>query len=168
MANFNEYNVQIAGFKSNIEDFRELIQKIDQISNGCTIQLLNADGIAGKEHVFHATVHAIKSFERNENIAKDLGLEICVRTSAQRQISKALDILGLKKGKMKICVVSINCSDDTLCKLDKIIGEKDESVLNPDVNVLKKNYEISDMEIEVSGGISYLLMERTSLLTLDV
>ncbi len=59
---------------------------------------MDADGIAGSEHAVHATIHAIKAFSRKENIAKDMGLEICVRTSGQRQISQALKMLGIKNG----------------------------------------------------------------------
>lgn len=54
-----EYNIQIAGFKSNINDFGKLMNNISEIRKNCTIQLLNADGIAGYEHIFHATVHEL-------------------------------------------------------------------------------------------------------------
>ena len=73
----HDYNIQISGFKPNITNFTELMDNINEISKNCTIQLLNADGIAGYEHILHATIHAIKAFEREDNIANDLGLEIC-------------------------------------------------------------------------------------------
>ena len=91
----SEYQIQIAGFKHKVDNFKELMEKINQLSDECTIQLLNAEGIAGYEHLLHATVHAINAFKRNENIAKDLGLEICVRASAQRQISKEMSFQPL-------------------------------------------------------------------------
>ena len=119
-----EYNIQIAGFSTHVYDVMELMSGVNKISKNadknCTIQLLNADGIGGKEHILHATLHAIKAFERNENIANDIGLEICVRASAQRQISKALDILGIKEGEMNICVVAVDCSENIMNYLEKI------------------------------------------------
>ncbi|MBI5680440.1 MAG: hypothetical protein HZC47_06075 [Methanobacterium sp.] len=163
----SKYNIQIAGFMQDVGNFSDLMKKINEISNDCTIQLLNSDGIAGREHILHATVHAIKSFKRDENIANDLGLEICVRASAQRQISKALDILGLKKGEMNICAVFVGCNNDSMSKLDVLLDKRDNNVLKPDINVLKNIYKISDDEIETAGSIENVMIERTSLLILE-
>ncbi|MGZ7069964.1 MAG: KEOPS complex subunit Cgi121, partial [Methanobacterium sp.] len=87
----------------------------------------------------HATLHAIKAFERNENIANDLGIEICVRASAQRQISKALQILGIKKDEMNICAVAVDCNTDILNELEDILDKRDDEVLNPDQKNSKKD-----------------------------
>ncbi len=162
-----EYNIQIAGFKSNIDDFGNLMSNVNKISKNCTVQLLNADGIAGREHIFHAAVHAIKSFERNENVAKDLGLEICVRASAQRQISKALSILGIKEGEMNICAVAVDCSDNIMGELENILEKRDDMVLYPDEILLKNIYDISDGEIKTAKGISNVMVERTTLLIME-
>ncbi len=162
-----EYNIQIAGFKSNIDDFKKLMSNINKISKNCTVQLLNADGIAGREHIIHAAVHAVKAFERDENIAKDLGLEICVRASAQRQISKALSILGIKEGEMNICAVAVDCSENIMDELGTILDKRDDNILNPDENLLKDIYGISEGEIKTAGGISNLMIEKTTLLILE-
>lgn len=162
-----EYNIQIAGFKSNIDDFKKLMNNINKIGKKCTVQLLNADGIAGREHIIHAAAHAIKAFERNENIAKDLGLEICVRASAQRQISKALSILGLKEGEMNICAVAVDCSENIMDELGTILDKRDDNVLNPDENLLKDIYNISEGEIKTASGISNVMIEKTTLLILE-
>ena len=162
-----EYNIQIAGFKSNINDFGNLMSNINKISKNCTIQLLNADGIAGREHILHAAVHAIKAFERNENIAKDLGLEICVRASAQRQISKALSILGIREGKMNICAVAVDCSENIMDELGDILNKNDDTVLDPDETLLKDIYGISEGEIKTASSISNVMIERTTLLILE-
>lgn len=162
-----EYNIQIAGFKSNVNDFGKLMDNINKISKNCTVQLLNADGIAGREHILHAAVHAIKAFERNENIAKDLGLEICVRASAQRQISKALSILGIKEGKMNICAVTVDCSEDIMDELGTILNKRDDSVLDPEESLLRNIYDISEGEIKTANGVSNVMIEKTTLLILE-
>ncbi len=162
-----ENKIQIAGFRHEIKDFKELMDKINQLSSDCIIQPLNAQGVAGYEHLLHSTVHAINAFERNENIAKDLGLEICVRASAQRQISKALDILGLKEGKMDICVVAVGCNNDLMYKLEVLFDKRDDSVLDPDENALKKIYKISNDEIKTAGSIKNVMVERTTLLIME-
>jgi KEOPS complex subunit Cgi121 len=143
------------------------MNNINELSQKCTIQLLNADGIAGYEHILHATIHAIKAFERDENIANDLGLEICVRASAQRQISKALNILGIKEGEMNICAVTVGCTENIMDLLKTILGNKDDEVLKPDEIILKKTYNISDVEIETMSSISNVMIERTTLLIIE-
>ncbi len=163
----HDYNIQISGFKSNITNFTELMININDISKNCTIQLLNADGIAGYEHVLHASIHAIKAFEREDNIANDLGLEICVRASAQRQISKALNILGIKEGQVNICAVAVNCNDNIMGKLETILGKTDDEVLKPDEAILKKTYNISDTEIKTMKNVTNVMIERTTLLILE-
>ena len=107
-----------------------LINELDRLNNGCIIQLMNAEGIAGRKHVTNAAIHAIKSFSRNENIANSLGLEICVRTSGQRQISQALKMLGITSGNINICAVAIDCEDNIMQKLVNLLGERDDEFLN--------------------------------------
>lgn len=163
-----EYKIQNLGFSATIDDVSQLIKKVNGISgDSCVIQLLNADGIAGEEHILHATYHAICAFKRDGNIANDLGLEVCVRASAQRQISKALNILGLKKGFNNICAVIINCNNSTVKELESILGNRNDDVIISNKTVLKDIYNISDVEIEASGNITRVMIERTSLLILE-
>ena len=136
--NVQEFNIQIAGFKSKIEDYKNLINELAKLNTGCIIQLMNAEGIAGRKHVANAAIHAIKSFSRNENIANSLGLEICVRTSGQRQISQALKMLGITSGNINICAVAIDCEDNIMQTLINLLGERDDAVLEPEENKLKK------------------------------
>lgn len=166
-----EDSMEILGFSSVVDDVPGLMEKINQIkktnSKGCVIQLLNADGIAGKKHILHAALQAVYAFKRDDNIANELGLEICVRASAQRQISKALNILGIKKGSNNICAVIVNCNEDLILELEIILGKRNDEVLKYDTNYLKEIYNISDTEIETAGDISKVMMERTSLLILE-
>ena len=159
-------NIQVAGFRTHITNFRQLMADLKKFDN-CMIQLMNAEGIAGSEHAIHATIHAIKAFSRNENIANDLGLEICVRTSGQRQISQALKTLGIKNGDVTVCVIAVDCNADVMDKLTDILDERDDKVLEPDEDKLKKMYHISDIEAETAGSITKLLMEKTALLILE-
>ena len=159
-----EFNIQIAGFKSKIEDYKNLINELAKLNNGCIIQLMNAEGIAGRKHAANAAIHAIKSFSRNENIANSLGLEICVRTSGQRQISQALKMLGITSGNINICAVAIDCEDNIMQTLADLLGERDDAVLEPDENKLKELYNITEIEADAAGNVTNLLIERTALL----
>ena len=165
-----EDNIEIAGFKGNIENIPSILKKVDSIKSnccdGCIIQLMNAKAIAGEKHIIHGIVHGILAFKRDENLANDLGIEICVRTSAQRQISKALDILGLKEGEMDIAAVLINCPDYFIDELSNIFT-RDDSVFTPDSSVLKNIYSISDEELAIFD-VEDILIDKTSALIVEL
>lgn len=158
-------NLQILGFRGEIDSVGETLKKINSIKKDSQIiQLLNADAVAGKCHIEHGVNHAFLAFERGENLANDLSVEICLRCSAQRQISKAFDLLGLKEGKMNLCAVLINCDDYTL-ELSSLF-DLDEDVLIPDVDKLKKIYSIDDDELNIMD-VEDILIDRISKLIVD-
>ena len=163
-----DHKIRILGFCFVVDDIPDLIRKVNSLTgDSCVVQLLNAEGIAGERHVLHSTYQAIYAFKRGDNIASDLGLEICVRASAQRQISKALKILGLKKGLNRICAVLVDCNQQTVEKLKKLLGQTNHEVLIADEEYLKNLYNISLDEITSSGGLTKAMMERTTLLVLE-
>lgn len=162
-----DLDIQVAGFKSNIINFKKTMNDTININSDCTVQLMDADGIAGTNHAVHAAIHAIKSFARKENISNDLGLEILVRASGQRQISEAIKMLGIKNGEMNICTVTVGCESNIMDKLETILGRREDTVLEPDDFKLKNKYNISDIEEESAGSVSKILMERTALLILQ-
>lgn len=163
-----EHEIRVSGFSKVVEDVPALVERINSLTNNsCVIQLLNADCIAGEEHILHAAQQAIYAFKRGENIANDLGLEICVRASAQRQISKALQILGLKEGSNNICAVTVDCDNRVDKELEPLLGKRNDELLKADVTHLKDIYHISEEEIVHSGNITRAMIERTSLLVLE-
>ena len=128
------------------------------------IQLLNANAIASKNHIIHGVNQAILAFDRGENLAKDLSVEIVLRCSAQRQISKAFKILGLSEGDMELCAVLINC-DDYTNELESMFT-RDDSVLTPNELKLKEIYKISDEELN-DMSVEDILIDRTTKLIVD-
>lgn len=158
-------NVLILGFKAQIDNVNDTLNLIDSIKkDGEIIQLLNADSIASKDHVIHGVNQAILAFERGENLAKDLSVEIALRCSAQRQISKAFKILGLKEGPMDVCAVLINC-DDYTNELSSIFT-LDDSVFTPNVEHLMEIYKIRDVEVE-NLSVDEIIIDRITKLTVD-
>ena len=166
---FKGHEIKITGFETEINDIKEIMGFIKDLTdkNDCTVQLMRARGIAGEKHALQATAQAIKAFERNENTAKDLGLEICLRASAQRQISKALKILGINKGKNDLCVVAVDGGKSVQKKLENVLGPK-QKVLKPDIEVLQELYQISPLEIESAGDMERVMVERSAILNLEL
>lgn len=160
------YNkIEILGFKAYIDSVDSILSKIDEIKkDGEIIQLLNADAIAGKNHILHGVNQAFLAFERSENLANDLNVEIVLRCSAQRQISKAFKILGLNEGWMNLCVVLINC-DDYRSSLSKIF-DFDDNVLLADFEELVKIYKISQNELD-NLSVENIIIDRITKLVVD-
>lgn len=158
-------NVQILGFKAQIDSVGDTLDFIDSVKkDGEIIQLLNADSIASKNHVIHGVNQAILAFEREENLAKDLSVEIALRCSAQRQISKAFKILGLKEGSMNICAILINC-DDYTDELSSVF-ELDDDVFDLNEKHIVDIYKISEDEME-NLSVEEIIIDRITKLTVD-
>ena len=158
-------NLQILGFKGNIASVSDTLNYINSIKKDSEIiQLLNADAVAGRRHIEHGVNQAFSAFERGENLANDLSVEICLRCSAQRQISKAFDLLGLKEGQMNLCAILIDCDDYTSQLSSRFT--LDDNVLLPDVGKLKNIYDISDDELGIID-VEDILIDRISKLVVD-
>lgn len=158
-------SLKILGFRATVDSIGDTLNQIDDIKkDGEIIQLLNADAIAGKNHVIHGVNQAKLAFDRNENLANDFSVEIALRCSAQRQISKAFKILGLKEGHMNLCALLINC-DDYSKELSSIFIP-DDNVLIPNNDKLMKIYHIGENEIE-NVSIEDIIIDRITKLTVD-
>ncbi|WP_407415028.1 KEOPS complex subunit Cgi121 [Methanobrevibacter sp.] len=158
-------NLRILGLKGKIDSVSDTLNQINSIKKDSEIiQLLNADAVAGRRHIEHGVNQAFLAFERGENLANDLSVEICLRCSAQRQISKAFDLLGLKEGPMNLCAILIDCEDYT-SQMSSLF-DLDESVLTPDADILKEIYGISDDELEIMD-VEDILIDRISKLIVD-
>lgn len=159
-------NVQILGFKAQIDSVEDTLDFIDSVKKDDEIiQLLNADSIASKNHVIHGVNQAVLAFERGENLAKDLSVEIALRCSAQRQISKAFKILGLKEGPMNICAILINCDDYTE-ELSSVFNF-DESVFDLNEKHLADIYKINEAERE-NLSVEEIIIDRITKLAVDL
>ncbi len=158
-------NIQILGFRAHIDSVGDTLDEINSIKqDGEIIQLLNADSIASKNHIIHGVNQAFLAFERGENLAKDISVEIVLRCSAQRQISKAFRVLGLKEGEMNLCAVMINSKDYTN-ELSSLFTF-DEDVLIPDLDNLAKVYKISDAEIQ-NMSVEEIIIDRITKLAVE-
>ncbi|MDR2544154.1 MAG: KEOPS complex subunit Cgi121 [Methanobrevibacter sp.] len=162
--------ITIAGFKGDIQNIDDTLKIVDNIQDSCCdggiIQLMDAKAIAGIKHLEHGIIHGFNSFKNRLNIANDIGIEICLRVTATRQISKALDIIGLKEGEMDICAVLINSPDYFLDELSNVF-KRDDNVLSGDESILKNIYNISKEELAIYS-VTDILIDRTTELILEI
>ena len=158
-------NIKILGFKASINSIEETLDLINSIKDDDEIiQLVNADSIVSRNHIIHGVNQAFLAFNRGENLANDMSVEIVLRCSAQRQISKAFEILGLKKGNMNLCAILINSKDYT--KELSSFFTLDNSVLTPDNENLISIYQITEKELEIMS-LEDIIIDRITKLTVD-
>ncbi len=146
----------------NVEDFLHKLKKASG-EKSITIQALDADKLAGEEHIRFAVEKAMNSFKAGTNIANDLAKEIMLYASGTRQINRAMR-LGIHTGKNNVVLVAVG-KDVDLSAFEEI---KPKPVL--DYNESKKEaimelFNITKEEIEAVGDekIPQLVLERVAL-----
>lgn len=144
----NDYKITIHSYKDNsVDNIPKFLKRIDEITslnNGSIIQLLDCDYICGQEHLNQAIAQSIKAFNEKQNFAKDKGLEICVRLSAQKQINQALKLLGIKE-QGNITAVYINATDKQVQMVEKLLSDRcDELLEEYDENLIIEAYGLDN------------------------
>lgn len=95
-----------------IEDIKVFLREIADKSkaNGCIIQAINADRVAGEKHLQFAVSKALRAFRQGKNAAKDMGIEVMRYASGKRQIEEAFS-MGVHEGQNNIVFVVMGKSD---------------------------------------------------------
>lgn len=148
-----------------IEDIEIFLTKIKEIRKGKDIVILalDADKLAGKNHLMFAIEKAMNSFKTGRNIANDLGKEIMLYVSGTRQINRAMKI-GVHNGKNNIVLVAIGEEID-LSVFDEITPKDVVHYEGSKNRALRDIFNITDEEIKASGvdKIPELVLERVAL-----
>ncbi|MDH7477960.1 MAG: KEOPS complex subunit Cgi121 [Candidatus Bathyarchaeota archaeon] len=173
--------ILITGFRDvRIEDAEEFLKIIsDKKPSGVEIQFFNAKLVATWQHLYFAALNALTAFKNKMNISKSLAMEILLYASAQRQIRKAMETMGIKSETSEMAVLVIGEKPDmvksALLVVSKHINAKqDETVLEllkRKNELIKKTFEISELELEtmmkendLEDAIVSLVIERMALL----
>ena len=153
---FNKY-FAIAGFINvRIDDFNNFFDQVREKTKDAHIQFLDAGLVAGWEHLYFAVLNALKAFEGGLNISNSLAVEALLYASAQRQISKAVGLLGIKPESPHIAVLVVSETKkriDTALEIvsQLISAERDDDILeltDEKVGDIRRLFGISDLELE--------------------
>lgn len=180
--NPKELNKKIAiiGFNNvkleNTYTFLEQFKK----ENKAAIQFFDAKHVAGTQHLYFAALNALNAFQKKTNISNNLEVEALLYASAQRQIQKAVKMLGIKQGTSDVAALIItengHKKTDYIDMVSKRVpGERDDSVLeltNKKIQKIKEIFNISDIEFEAKlkkeglekEALTDLVIERMALL----
>lgn len=172
----------ITGFREvrigNVEAFFKAIR--NETPADVEIQFFDAQLVATWQHLYFAVLNALTTFKNEENVSRNLAMEILLYVSAQRQIRKAMKLLGIKPYSPNIAmtviadrpnnagvVLSLTCKnlrlkpDETVIELTR---SKEEAI--------RKAFDISEAELEavckgddLEAALVDLVIERMALLS---
>jgi len=150
-------HLAVAGFRNlGVKDVKGFLEAVQGAGRGVCVQFFDARLIAGWEHLFFAALNALKAFERGMNVSNSLAMEILLFASAQRQIKRAVELLGVKPETSATAVLVMAETPQEVTEILKTVsrlvpGERDDSVLeltNEKIEAIKGFFKISDLELQ--------------------
>jgi len=180
---FDRY-IGVTGFKNvKVENVERFLDNVRKKTENVSVQFFNAKLIAGPEHLYFAALNALKAFESNLNISNSLAVETLLYASAQRQIRKAVELLGIKDESSEVAVLVLAETEDKVRETLEVISEFIQGIPDDDVTELsdekietiRELFGISDLELEAKlekkgfekEALINLVMEHMALLAIE-
>lgn len=108
MSNLGSFEYQYSVFSTsqpfNSGTVIELIKR--QKKDNVHLQILDPTFIVSEKQIIAALYHTKKAFQRENNIARDFTTEFLLRLSGKRQISNAINFLGIKDSCINIMIIA--------------------------------------------------------------
>ncbi len=180
---FEEFNIyaEITGFSGINFAQAEAYLKGNRktVQNGVWIQFFEADLIATQQHLYFAVLNALLAFKNQTNLSKSLAMETMLYASAQRQIQKAIGLLGIKPESTDLAVVIIGEKTEQIKTMLSEVsaclhGEADDSVLEitpKKMAKIQEAFEVTSQMLEATKkqkvsemAVVDLVIERMALL----
>src|SRR6266704_2048182 len=158
----------ILGFdNARIVDPEKTLRQLRSARDKAQVQLLKATLVAGPEHLRFAARNALHSFGSKSPRSKSLAVEFLLYVSCQRQISKAIRLLGVEPADRQVVLVALS---------ESLFGGADDSLIEigsrRKLAEIQRSYGVSKREIEAarfecendSEVLKRLIVERSALL----
>ena len=122
--------VEITGFRDvTIDNAEEFVKSMrNPKRRNITVQFFNAELIATWQHLYFAVLDALLAFRNEWNVSKDVAMEVMLYVSAQRQIRKAIELVGVKRGCANVAMVIVGENQTevkrTLSALSERLGKQ--------------------------------------------
>jgi tRNA threonylcarbamoyladenosine modification (KEOPS) complex Cgi121 subunit len=172
--------VEISGFSDlSVKDAEEFVKAARKELSECMwVQFFDAELVASWRHLYFAVLNALLAFKNGRNISKSVAMETMLYASAQRQIRKAIDFMGVKCTVADVAVVIIGENAESVEKLlsavSKRVGKKpDDAVLEisqEKTKIIREAFGVTDAEFEAvleknDAALVDLVIERVALLS---
>lgn len=173
--------VEITGFRNvsvdDAEDFVKATRR--ELPQNSMVQFFDAKLVVTWQHLYFAVLNALLAFKNERNISKSVAVEAILYASAQRQIRKAIDLMGVKCAVADVAVVvigeSVKSVEALLSAVSRHVGaEPDDAVLEiskEKAGGIREAFGITDAEFEAvmekddgEKVLVDLVIERVALL----
>jgi tRNA threonylcarbamoyladenosine modification (KEOPS) complex Cgi121 subunit len=180
---FKKYAI-ITGFRNikirNKEEF--LKKKHKEKKSSVEIQFFDAKSVATWQHLYFALLNALTAFKNRKNISKRLAVETMIYASAQRQIRKAIELIGIESDTSEIALLIVGDDSEILESALSMISENinmknDDTVLDlseEKKKIIQEKFGISDLELktvmkkdDLEEALKNLVIERMALLAVQ-
>ena len=137
---------------------------------GITVQAIDAGKTAGTIHILAAAEKAIRAVQRHDSISDDLGMEILLYASGNRQIKRALS-MGVRTGRNEIVFVAVGdeIPEGAISELENLVSTADVTGYTREKrDAITTFFSITETEIATVGeeNIPQLVLERVALMGL--
>ncbi|PXF57014.1 MAG: hypothetical protein C4B59_15965 [Candidatus Methanogaster sp.] len=155
-----------------IADINGFLQTLGGVASGygITVQAIDASKTAGSEHILAAAEKAIRAVQRRDSISDDLGMEILLYASGNRQIKRALS-MGVRTGRNELVLVAVGdeIPEGAIRELENLILVADVAGYTREKrDAITTFFSITETEIAAVGEekIPQLVLERVALMGL--
>ncbi len=118
-------------------------------------QFLNSMMIVDEMHLLSGAQNAVNALKGDYMISRTLDVELVVYVSAQRQIGRALDIMGVNDELSSVGVVCIDEDEkkvrECLMRIEEKVGEEISPMFSPTsekISSLMQNFGITELEMK--------------------
>jgi KEOPS complex subunit Cgi121 len=164
--------MKIIDGQAEIEDLDSFLGEIGQISEETesTVQLFDADYVAGERHLRRAAELAHRAITRGTTIAREPAVELLLYAAGRRQINRALE-MGVSEGSMAVVGVvdggEIGDEARAVARIRDLLVST-ESVKWGDKETVTEFFDISERELTVvDSDLESVVLERVALLAVE-
>jgi KEOPS complex subunit Cgi121 len=116
-------------------------------------QLFDNNYIWGFRHIYSAVWHALKAWKNDRMISKTLSIEVLIYAAAQRQIKKAIDLLGVKKTTKDVTGILLGKTSQDLINASNQLQE--ELNIKPNMKLLDDYASKNEVFVKILNNDGY-------------
>jgi len=148
------------------------------------IQFLDSSLVVSVGHLLSAVQNAVNAWKGGYMLTRGLDVEVLVYASAQRQINRAIENLGIRDGLQNIALVVVGSDKravrDVITKMVNKVGDEVKTAFVPDRERLERimhHYGVNEKEIKAltdsdeieiwAEALSKCVVSRVSIVALD-
>ena len=134
------YHLSINGVEKIIPEPGKLLDMLRGRHSNVSIQAVNANAVYGEEHILGILRIVVEAEKRNIMLANRCETELLIRLACTNQISKAMEMIGLKKGAPG-CFIAFSQDRESLRQFEmwlKSEFDSNDSILKPNEDKRKR------------------------------